>query len=66
MRCTFVRAGKCDNEMLSKMIEWAEQDTAREHAIMLGSAMADEDGVVPAVGEIETLSAGRVDTKRGE
>jgi len=62
-----VRAGKCDGELLSHMIEWAEHDAVRERAKMLGAAMADENGVVTAVAEIEALlsGAGHAEEQRG-
>jgi UDP:flavonoid glycosyltransferase YjiC (YdhE family) len=60
----YVRAGKCNSELLSNMIEWAERDAVRERAKMLGTAMADEDGVGTAVAEIEALLGGRVDEQR--
>ncbi len=45
---------------------WADQDATRERAKLLGAAMTDEDGVVTAVADIETLliGAGRADRRR--
>lgn len=57
------RRGKWDRRSLAKMIEFAEQDVVRQRARALGAAMADENGVVIAVQEIESLVTGGVEAE---
>lgn len=50
----YIRATQIDAPSLRKMIEFAAQDSVRERARELGTAMSQEDGVARAVQAIES------------
>jgi sterol 3beta-glucosyltransferase len=57
----YMRGTRIETQRLSRMIEFAEQDSVRERAKVLGALMSEEDGVKNAVVAIEA----RVASARG-
>ena len=58
----YMRGTRIDTDTLSRMIAFAEQDTVRERAKVLGALMSEENGVKTAVAAIE---AQVTSTRRG-
>jgi sterol 3beta-glucosyltransferase len=53
----YMRGTRIETNKLSRMIDFADQDTVRQRARLLGSLMAGEDGVKAAVAAIEAQVA---------
>lgn len=53
----YMRGTRVESEQLSRMIDFAEQDTVRRRAQSLGSLMSEEDGVRDVVAAIESQVA---------
>jgi len=53
----YMRGTRIETQRLSRMIEFAEQDTVRQRAKALGALMSEEDGVRSAVEAIEVRVA---------